>query len=117
MLQILILKTQKLMKKLTLFIVVVLLAGSIFAQQNQKRIALVIGNAIYEHGGDLRNPVNDAPRWCELVARTNRNVLRFAKTYISGKVFLLEFYRFINKSPLVRVYSSYQHQQTRELAN
>ncbi len=48
------------MKKISLLIIVVLLSSSIFAQQNQKRVALVIGNASYEHGGSLRNPVNDA---------------------------------------------------------
>ncbi len=29
-------------------------------QDNQKKLALVIGNAAYQHGGALKNPVNDA---------------------------------------------------------
>lgn len=36
------------------------------AQQQQKRLALVIGNAAYQHGGALKNSVNDA----HLIART-----------------------------------------------
>lgn len=35
------------------------IAGSVFAQQ-QKRLALVIGNANYANAPELRNPVNDA---------------------------------------------------------
>lgn len=31
-----------------------------FAQTEQKKIALVIGNSNYQHGGSLKNPVNDA---------------------------------------------------------
>ena len=31
-----------------------------FAQTEQKKLALVIGNANYQHGGKLKNPVNDA---------------------------------------------------------
>ena len=32
----------------------------IWGQSYQKRLALVIGNSTYEHGGSLPNPVNDA---------------------------------------------------------
>ena len=42
----------------TLFFV--LFALAINAQNNEKRIALVIGNSAYLHGGALKNPVNDA---------------------------------------------------------
>jgi len=38
----------------------------VFAQTNDKRIALVIGNSNYQNGGSLKNPVNDA----ELMAKT-----------------------------------------------
>ena len=31
-----------------------------FAQTEQKKLALVIGNSNYQHGGSLKNPVNDA---------------------------------------------------------
>ena len=31
-----------------------------FAQTEQKKLALVIGNANYQYGGSLKNPVNDA---------------------------------------------------------
>ena len=43
-------------------IVVILFAffvNSIFAQETEKRLALVIGNANYDKG-ELKNPVNDA---------------------------------------------------------
>jgi uncharacterized caspase-like protein len=39
---------------------------SISAHSQQRRIALVIGNADYEHSGKLKNPANDA----ELMAKT-----------------------------------------------
>ena len=39
---------------------------AIFAQINDKKLALVIGNGDYEHGGSLKNPVNDA----NLIAKT-----------------------------------------------
>ena len=45
------------MKKLALIFCVLLpLAGN----SQERRLALVIGNSEYEHGGVLRNPVNDA---------------------------------------------------------
>ena len=48
-------------KNLKAYLVVILFLGicnSTYCQN--KRIALVIGNAAYEHGGALKNPVNDA---------------------------------------------------------
>jgi len=47
------------MKKLTFLIIAILTAGILFGQSD-KRLALVIGNAEYVHGGSLKNPVNDA---------------------------------------------------------
>ena len=48
------------MKKLFLvsFVALISLCGS--AQTNQKRLALVIGNAHYQNVSPLKNPVNDA---------------------------------------------------------
>src|SRR5688572_6164928 len=50
------------MKTRALTFLFVLLCYQVFSQSTtyQKRLALVIGNASYEHGGSLRNPVNDA---------------------------------------------------------
>ena len=48
------------MKKSILILVAFLLVSNVFSQETQKRIALIIGNASYEHGGSLKNPVNDA---------------------------------------------------------
>jgi hypothetical protein len=45
------------MKRL-LFFICLLLSITVYSQE--KRLALVIGNSAYEHGGELRNPVNDA---------------------------------------------------------
>ena len=42
------------------------LSMQLLAQEHQNRLALVIGNAAYQHGGVLKNPVNDA----NLMART-----------------------------------------------
>lgn len=49
-------------------LIIILVAFCFFNSyaQNEKRIALVIGNAEYLHGNSLKNPVNDA----ELMART-----------------------------------------------
>lgn len=41
-----------------LFFICLLLSATIFSQE--KRLAIVIGNSAYEHGGTLKNPVNDA---------------------------------------------------------
>lgn len=40
------------------------------AQQQRTRLALVIGNAAYQHGGELKNPVNDA----NLMSRTLKDM-------------------------------------------
>jgi len=54
------------MKKLTLLLLMFCAISLTFAQTNEKKIALVIGNANYQHGGKLKNPVNDA----NLIAKT-----------------------------------------------
>src|ERR1041385_2407984 len=48
------------MKKLFLISLIALIATDGSAQTNQKRLALVIGNAHYQFTGALKNPVNDA---------------------------------------------------------
>jgi len=59
-------KKQTLMKKFIALSIMVLL--TIAATAQQKRVALIIGNAAYQHGGALKNPVNDA----KLMAQTLR---------------------------------------------
>ena len=54
------------MKTTTLLFVIIFIAGSLFAQTSEKRIALVIGNSAYPGGSALKKPVNDA----NLMART-----------------------------------------------
>ena len=54
------------LKSSILVLSLILWAGMTFAQEQHKRLALVIGNAAYQHGGVLKNPVNDA----NLMART-----------------------------------------------
>lgn len=41
-------------------ILAVFIPSLLWAQSYQKRLALVVGNSNYEHGGSLPNPVNDA---------------------------------------------------------
>ena len=46
------------MRTLFIFTCMIVISSSLFSQE--KRLALVIGNSAYEHGGFLENPVNDA---------------------------------------------------------
>jgi len=50
------------MRKRTAILILFFLAGSflLFAQESERRKALVIGNSEYENTTSLRNPVNDA---------------------------------------------------------
>ncbi len=54
------------MKKTLIFAILIIAAVSMFAQNGERRIALVIGNSAYPGGSALKNPVNDA----NLMART-----------------------------------------------
>ncbi|MGR3319511.1 MAG: caspase family protein [Candidatus Anammoxibacter sp.] len=55
-----------LIKPLVVLLFFLCIAMQLLGQQQRKRLALVIGNAAYQHGGALKNPVNDA----NLMART-----------------------------------------------
>ena len=55
-----------LIKPLVVLLFFLCIAMQLLGQQQRKRLALVIGNAAYQHGGALKNPVNDA----DLMART-----------------------------------------------
>ncbi len=57
------------MKKLNLLFLVLLLTV-VCGYSQEKRIALVVGNSNYQHGGKLKNPVNDA----NLMAKTLTNL-------------------------------------------
>lgn len=48
------------MKRFVVIVLIVIIPSLLQAQSYQKRLALVIGNSNYEHGGSLPNPVNDA---------------------------------------------------------
>lgn len=58
------------MKLTACLLVFICFAIHLLAQVNQKRLALVIGNSAYQHGGVLRNPVNDAA----LIAQTLKDL-------------------------------------------
>lgn len=60
-------------KLLSLFLVFFAIAG--FSQE--KRIALVIGNSAYKHGGVLRNPVNDAMSMKKTLTRAGFEVMDY----------------------------------------
>ncbi len=71
------------MKRIGILFTIIFIAGSIFAQRdltvggiNQKRLALVIGNANYQHGGTLRNPVNDADLLVKTLEDLNFTVIK-----------------------------------------
>lgn len=83
------------MKRISLLILGLTLMIASYAQNNPKRIALIIGNAAYQHGGALKNPVNDAV----LMAKTLRN-LGFeviSKTDASLKTMQMATVNFTNK--------------------
>ncbi len=46
--------------KSCLILLTIFIPSLLWAQSYQKRLALVVGNSNYEHGGSLPNPVNDA---------------------------------------------------------
>lgn len=54
------------MKKLFLLLLMTAWISGLLAQNSEKRLALIIGNSDYVHGGSLKNPVNDA----NLMAKT-----------------------------------------------
>lgn len=62
--------------------ITVILAGLIFfcsaatkAQDYSKKLALVIGNAAYQHGGELKNPVNDARAMAETLQQLGFEIM------------------------------------------
>lgn len=59
--------------KLPILCICLFLSVSIYSQE--KRLALVIGNSAYEHGGILQNPVNDAFSMKEVLSYANFEVL------------------------------------------
>jgi len=54
------------MKRIIVFLTILIISLQLLAQVSEKRLALVIGNAAYKYSGELRNPVNDA----NLIANT-----------------------------------------------
>ncbi len=46
--------------RLILFLAVLINSLQGISQTNERRLALVIGNAAYQYGGQLKNPVSDA---------------------------------------------------------
>jgi uncharacterized protein (TIGR02145 family) len=58
-----------------LFFICLLITTTIFSQE--RRLAIVIGNSAYEHGGILKNPVNDAMAMKEALAQVGFTVLDY----------------------------------------
>jgi len=50
-------------------------SGATKAQGYSKKLALVIGNAAYQHGGELKNPVNDARTMAETLLQLGFEVM------------------------------------------
>lgn len=57
-----------------------LLSFSVFGQKNEKRLALVIGNADYNNGANLKNPVNDANLMASTLEDLGFDVIKYANT-------------------------------------
>jgi uncharacterized caspase-like protein/Flp pilus assembly protein TadD len=65
------------MKKYPFLLIGILLASPGFSQSYQKRLALVIGNSQYTHGGALPNPVNDARAMATSLQSLGFEVLKY----------------------------------------
>lgn len=64
------------MKRFVLF-AVFFLPIVLWGQSYQKRLALVIGNSTYEHGGSLPNPVNDANAIAQALQSVGFEVMKY----------------------------------------
>ncbi len=54
------------------------------AQPAGKRLALIIGNSAYEHGGALKNPVNDARAMAAALQSVGFEVIRYENQTLAG---------------------------------
>ena len=64
------------MKKLIYCLVLHFLLLNSFCQTDEKRLALVIGNADYQNGGTLENPVNDANLMANTLSKLGFDVIK-----------------------------------------
>ena len=67
---------------ITTTLTILLAPSHLFAQQS-KRLALVIGNASYEHGGVLKNPVNDAELMSATLKALDFEVIKLTNASLS----------------------------------
>ena len=70
------------MPKHLIFLLLIFLTVSGFTQD--KRLALVIGNAAYQHGGALKNPVNDANLMAQTLQDLNFEVIKETDASLTG---------------------------------
>jgi uncharacterized caspase-like protein len=63
--------------KTYLILVLLILPNFASSQDNQKKLALVIGNSAYQHGGALKNPVNDARAMAKSLESLGFDVLKY----------------------------------------
>jgi len=63
------------MKRFILSLFLLLITYSVYPQE--KRLALVIGNSEYQHGGELANPVNDANSMEQVLKAVGFDVIKF----------------------------------------
>lgn len=63
-----------------------------FAQETQKKLALIIGNSAYQHGGILKNPTNDAHLMAATLEDLGFDVIK--KTDVGRSGMLTAFYDF-----------------------
>jgi tetratricopeptide (TPR) repeat protein len=64
-------------KNIPALILLILLPYWAISQTNQKKLALIIGNATYQHGGALKNPVNDARSMAKTLEALGFEVMKY----------------------------------------
>lgn len=67
---------------ITALLTILLASGHLYARQS-KRLALVIGNASYDHGEALKNPVNDAELMSATLKALDFEVIKLTNASLS----------------------------------
>lgn len=91
------------MKKTALLIILIFTTTIILSQE--KRLALIIGNSLYEHGSSLKNPVNDAELMSNVLSELDFEViLKTNSTKIDMDTTILNFWRKLDKYDVALFY-------------
>ncbi|MDW7691397.1 SUMF1/EgtB/PvdO family nonheme iron enzyme [Flammeovirgaceae bacterium SG7u.111] len=85
------------MKRYLLTVVTLLCASLLIAQSNERRLALVMGNADYPGGKALKNPVNDANLMASTLEDLDFDVIKRTDASLSEMAYAIS--TFLNKIP------------------